>query len=213
MLSKTLDKTIEVESSRRSWWQQLYLSIKQEFERDKTTIWRNFKILLFISVPMILFCYFVVLNRTPSLPYYLFARLPIEWTDGTIGRGDVVGFGFKGNHPKYAKGVAFGKRVYGVAGDYVWVQPFIGRDGQLAQFVCINQCDTPLERVGIVKPKTSLGQDLHLGFTGYIPPGYVFVATPHSDSFDSRYAEFGNGEVLGSLIKLSEITEQLYPIF
>jgi conjugal transfer pilin signal peptidase TrbI len=190
-------------------WQGMLASLK----RDKADILRSLKILSYVALGTLVLGYFLVLNKTPSLPYYVFARLPIWMSDQSVRQGDVIGFAFKGNHPKYAKGVSFGKRVYGVAGDYVWVKPFISRDGQLEQFVCMNQCDTELERVGIVKRKTSLGQDLHIGFTGYIPNGYVFVATPHSDSFDSRYAEFGRGGNLGSLIKISEITEKLYPIF
>lgn len=71
----------------------------------------------------------------------------------------------------------FGKIVYGVAGDIV---VRAGRD------VFING-----RRVGRMKPRTRLGEELRPGPTGRIPQGCLYAGTPHPDGFDSRYAEIG----------------------
>ena len=42
-----------------------------------------------------------------------------------------------------------------------------------------------------MKPKTRFGEPLTPGATGIVPPACYFVATPHKDGFDSRYAEIG----------------------
>ena len=43
----------------------------------------------------------------------------------------------------------------------------------------------------LAKTATRRGEPLALGPTGTLPPGCYFVATPHRDSFDSRYAAIG----------------------
>lgn len=45
--------------------------------------------------------------------------------------------------------------------------------------------------VATAKTVSRRGVPLALGPTGVLPPGCYFVATPHPDSFDSRYAAIG----------------------
>lgn len=71
----------------------------------------------------------------------------------------------------------FGKIVYGIGGDEVT------RSGSI---VSINGSPTvKLKRV------TKLGETLQPGPTGIIPRGCYFMATPHRDGLDSRYAAIG----------------------
>lgn len=71
----------------------------------------------------------------------------------------------------------FGKRVYGIGGDQVTTR---GRDFLVNGRV-----------VARAKVRSRLGELLAMGPTGTIPNGCYFVATPHPDSFDSRYAAIG----------------------
>ncbi|MDP3674685.1 MAG: S26 family signal peptidase [Novosphingobium sp.] len=77
-----------------------------------------------------------------------------------------------GDHPQ-----PFGKLVYGVAGDLVT------RDGHT---VLVN--GSP---VAVLKPVSKRGEVLAAGPVGRVPPGCYFLATPHKDGFDSRYADIG----------------------
>ena len=77
-----------------------------------------------------------------------------------------------GEHPQ-----PFGKLVYGVAGDLV------SREGHT---VLVN--GSP---VAVLKPVSKRGEVLAAGPIGRVPPGCYFVATPHKDGFDSRYADIG----------------------
>jgi len=81
----------------------------------------------------------------------------------------------------------FGKIVYGVAGDQVTRSDNIVR----------------VNGVPIVKLKrfTKLGEALAPGPTGTIPRGCYFMATPHKDGLDSRYADIGficSDRIIGS---------------
>lgn len=77
-----------------------------------------------------------------------------------------------GEHPQ-----PFGKLVYGVAGDLVT------RSGQT---VLVNGAP-----VAVVKSVSKRGEVLAPGPVGRVPPGCYFLATPHKDGFDSRYADIG----------------------
>jgi conjugal transfer pilin signal peptidase TrbI len=77
-----------------------------------------------------------------------------------------------GENPK-----PFGKLVYGMAGDLVT------RDGQI---VLVN--GSPVARL---KAASKRGEPLTPGPLGPVPYGCYFVATPHKDGFDSRYADIG----------------------
>jgi conjugal transfer pilin signal peptidase TrbI len=119
----------------------------------------------------------LMINASPSLPYWAL------WVERGVvpQRGDLVLF----DPPRSellvrhfgAEPRPFGKRVYGVAGDVVTSD---GRsffiNGKFA---------------GLAKPTTRLGEPLELGPVGTIPRGCLFVATPHKDGFDSRYAAIG----------------------
>ena len=77
-----------------------------------------------------------------------------------------------GEHPQ-----PFGKLVYGVAGDLV------SRNGQT---VLVN--GSP---VAALKAVSRRGEALAAGPVGRVPLGCYFLATPHKDGFDSRYADIG----------------------
>ena len=77
-----------------------------------------------------------------------------------------------GEHPQ-----PFGKLVYGVAGDLVT------REGRM---VLVN--GSP---VAVLKAVSKRGEVLAAGPVGRVPPGCYFLATPHKDGFDSRYADIG----------------------
>lgn len=77
-----------------------------------------------------------------------------------------------GEHPQ-----PFGKLVYGVAGDLVT------REGRM---VLVN--GSP---VAVLKAVSTRGEVLGAGPVGRVPPGCYFLATPHKDGFDSRYADIG----------------------
>ena len=77
-----------------------------------------------------------------------------------------------GEHPQ-----PFGKLVYGVAGDLVT------REGRM---VLVN--GSP---VAVLKAVSTRGEVLAAGPVGRVPPGCYFLATPHKDGFDSRYADIG----------------------
>lgn len=119
----------------------------------------------------------LVINVTDSLPNWAFwidrARPPV--------RGDYVFFRVPatplitahfGDAPQL-----FGKRIYGMPGDIVT------REGR--RFFINGQ------PVVTAKPVSQKGLPLALGPTGVIPPNHYFVATPHPDGFDSRYADIG----------------------
>ncbi len=106
----------------------------------------------------------VVINRTPSLPYKAFFCVK----GLTLQKGDLVGI--RGHRPpghqtKYFKDTHFTKRLLGLPGDQVPSLP--------------------------LKQSTKNNKPLHPLKAQTVPKGYVFVATNHPDSFDSRYQEFG----------------------
>jgi len=119
----------------------------------------------------------LMINISPSLPYWAI------WLDrsATPKRGDIILFDpppsqllekHFGKEPK-----PFGKHVMGVAGDRVT---------ENKRIFYVNG-----KAVATAKTHSKRGEPLELGPTGIIPPGCVFVATPHIDGFDSRYAAIG----------------------
>jgi conjugal transfer pilin signal peptidase TrbI len=63
------------------------------------------------------------------------------------------------------------------------------------------------ENVGAFIKTTSSGHELRpLKFSGPLPKGYVFVASPHERSFDSRYEEMG-------LLNLKDLKGRAIPLF
>ena len=77
-----------------------------------------------------------------------------------------------GEHPQ-----PFGKLVYGVGGDSVT------RAGMV---VSVNG-----KAIATLKALSKRGERLTPGPIGRVPSGCFFVATPHKDGFDSRYADIG----------------------
>jgi conjugal transfer pilin signal peptidase TrbI len=128
----------------------------------------------------------LMLNASPSLPYWAI------WLErgATPKRGDILLFDPPASpllqrhfgvqpHP-------FGKRVMGISGDIVT------RHGRM---FFVNG-----KAVAMAKTTSRLGEPLAAGPTGILPPGCFFVATPHKDGFDSRYAAIGwicRDQVLG----------------
>lgn len=91
-------------------------------------------------------------------------------------RGEYVAFHWRGGGP-YAAGAIFVKQLVGLPGDRV------SRNG--AHFLVNGRF------VGTAKAVSRDGKSLTPGPTGVLPPGHYFVATPHPDSLDSRYAITG----------------------
>jgi conjugal transfer pilin signal peptidase TrbI len=119
----------------------------------------------------------LLVNASTSLPHWAF----LIDREAAPERGDFIFF----DPPKSALlerhfGAdlkPFGKIVEGVAGDRIDTR---------GRLFLVN--GRPIARA---KPQTRRGEPLALGPTGIIPPGCYFVATPHPDSFDSRYAAIG----------------------
>ena len=118
-----------------------------------------------------------LINTTASLPNWAF----LVDRERTPSRGDLIFFlppasallrAHFGARP-----IPFGKIVSGIAGDTVT------RKGR-AFFVNGRY-------VATAKPVSRRGERLDAGPVGEVPRGCYFVATPHPDSFDSRYAVIG----------------------
>lgn len=127
------------------------------------------------------------LNATNSLPGTLY----VIHKGATVKRGDLVAYRWHGG-ATYPAGTIFIKRVMGEAGDMVRTN-----DGRY----WIN--DT---YIGIAKPHSKAGVPLTAAQPGVIPDGELFVATPHPDSLDSRYALSGN-------VKHADIVGRAYEVF
>lgn len=119
----------------------------------------------------------LVINVSDSLPNWAFwidrTRPPVrgDYVFFRVARTPVIAAHF-GDAPQL-----FGKRVYGVSGDVVTRQ---GRT------FLVN--GVPVAKA---KERSRRGLPLQPGPTGTIPPNHYFVATPHPDGFDSRYADIG----------------------
>lgn len=97
------------------------------------------------------------------------------------GKGELAAFRYGGGGP-YERDALFLKRVLGIPGSVVVAKDVGGGyrdyfvDGQFA---------------GRGKPKSKAGMPLQPGPEGVIPPGHYYMAAPHPDSLDSRYALVG----------------------
>lgn len=92
-------------------------------------------------------------------------------------KGDLIAYRWHGG-ATYPAGTIFVKRVVGTPGDYVrrsgqsfWVEDYY---------------------VGAAKPYSQAGIPLTPSAQGFIAKDSYFVATPHPNSLDSRYALSGN---------------------
>jgi conjugal transfer pilin signal peptidase TrbI len=119
----------------------------------------------------------LLINATTSLPNWAFVLHRTQ----TPQRGDIIFFvppesALLARHfgPELH---SFGKIVVGAPGDRITTsdRTFL-IDGR---------------PVATAKTASRRGEPLALGPTGILPPGCYFVATPHPDSFDSRYAAIG----------------------
>lgn len=121
-------------------------------------------------------------NVTSSLPQTLFLSFPIK----NIQQASYVSF----NRPDSPRPLV--KEIRGLPGD-----PIDIKEGHV--FVAGQDCGLALRvsQSGHIYAPTSYR---------WVPPGYVYVHSPHPESFDSRYEEFG-------LVKIEELTEQLWPLF
>ena len=123
-------------------------------------------------------------NRSESLPFKVFLVLKKV----TPHKGNYAVF----THSWFQKDLI--KQVMGVEGDNVRIAPdkTIWVAGQ---------------KIGALMSTTSSGTQLTpLKFSGFIPEGYVFVASPHERSFDSRYEEMG-------LLKIEDLKGRAIPLF
>lgn len=119
----------------------------------------------------------LLINATDSLPNWAF----LVERQKRPARGDYVFFDPPPSELLRrhfgAKPQMFGKIVYGMPGDMI---------SHLGAEVAVNG-----RTVARMKPYTKAGEPLTPGAVGPVPPGCYFAATPHSDGFDSRYAEIG----------------------
>lgn len=118
--------------------------------------------------------FFVEKNVLPTRGQYVFFRVPETPLV-------VAHFG--------ANTKPFGKLVYGMPGDVVARYDELvsrGRYDEVEHWVMVNGV-----RVAPLKPLSKRGEPLTAGPTGVVPKGCYFVATPHVDGFDSRYADIG----------------------
>jgi conjugal transfer pilin signal peptidase TrbI len=128
--------------------------------------------------------YTIGINATYSLPhtFYLVER------NAVVAKGDFASFTWHGGGP-YAKGKTFVKQLAGAQGDVVTQQD--------RQFFINGQA------YGLAKRYSKAGFPLEIGPTGVIPSGKFYVATPHPDSLDSRYALTGwidREQMLGKVV-------------
>lgn len=127
------------------------------------------------------------LNLTGSLPGSVFL-IDAARREGPFERGEIVAFQFDGSRWGYPAAGVWAKRVAGLPGEEVDVT---GEDVLVAGRTAARLDAGVLERGG-VRPLDA----------ATVPAGELFVLGDSSDSFDSRYAEFGflpQEEVLGVL--------------
>ena len=121
-------------------------------------------------------------NVTESVPYTLFLGHPIE----KVERSSYVSFYRADNY------LPLVKEIKGIPGDIIET---IEKDVYVNGQYC-----------GHAKPVSNSGKEYTAIESQIIPPGYIYVFSPHPNSFDSRYAEFG-------LVKIADLTEALWAIY
>ena len=129
----------------------------------------------------------VALNMSHSLPGTLY----VIQKHGGFQRGDLAAYHWHGG-AGYPRGTIFIKRVAGLPGDTV-------RRVDSAYWV-------DERAIGLAKPTSKAGRPLQPSASGVIAANDYFMATPHPDSLDSRYAISGN-------IPLSNFIGKAYEIF
>jgi len=147
---------------------------------------QNVYILLMLTVLYVTVKFGYASNITESLPYKHF--FIVRHTKVAV--GDYIIF----DAPKYSKyaGMKLIKQVVGMVGDEVLTE---------GEHVFVNG-----EDVGVAKKHSKAGEALTITQELQIPVGKYYVATPHIDSYDSRYAEFG-------LIDEKDIIGIAYPLW
>jgi conjugal transfer pilin signal peptidase TrbI len=132
-------------------------------------------------------------NYTNSLPDHVYLTVK---GDKNVTRGDFVAFAFPTEHPHspYRKGTHFLKIVAGLPGDKVHVDAY----GNV--HIVYREEENDIRNiflldgghfVGKAKRHSKTGKPLDAFKGGVIPSGYIYVAAPHPDSLDSRYAMLG----------------------
>lgn len=129
----------------------------------------------------------VALNMSHSLPGTLYV---IHKHCG-FQRGDLAAYRWHGG-AGYPAGTIFIKQVAGMAGDTV---------RRVDRTFWVND-----RAIGVAKPTSKAGRPLLPSAGGVIAANDYFMATPHPDSLDSRYALSGN-------IPLTDIIGKAYEIF
>lgn len=118
-------------------------------------------------------------NETASLPdrFFVLALDGAGIGHAPFVRGCLVAFHVADTVRHYPPGMVFIKRLVGLPGDAItWQGDTVYVGGA---------------KVGAAQPRNRFGESLSRTPAGVIPPGHYFVATPHPDSYDSRYAEIG----------------------
>jgi len=123
------------------------------------------------------------MNLSHSLPNTLFLAKPIK---SPVKKGQIVSI----EHP--VLNASIGKIIVGEPGDQISIQ---------GQILFVNDF-----KIGEIKAISNSGKIYHPISEQEIPSGHYFVFTPHPESFDSRYQEFG-------LVKSEWIKEVLCPLF
>jgi conjugal transfer pilin signal peptidase TrbI len=128
-------------------------------------------------------------NLTHSLPGHVYAILLTQ--PAKLQLGETVAFSWAGG-ATYPAGVTFIKKVEGIPGESIRV---VGRQVYVGQRL-----------IGTAKSRSKAGVPLTPIATGPIPRDHYFLATPHPDSLDSRYAITGT-------IALTTILGRAYEVF
>ncbi len=140
--------------------------------------------LLYLNVDAIDIPYGLRVNRSNSLPYWVFMSSSKHLD--TIQRGTFVSFYLPSTNTKLAK------KVVGLPGDLVNVE---------SEDIYVNNT-----LVGPICSETPSGKTLAPNAIDVIPDGCLFVSGDHPQSFDSRYANFG-------LLRITDIQDVLWPLF
>lgn len=126
-------------------------------------------------------------NQSNSLPDLVY----LIHKDSTFKKGDLIAYRWQGG-VHYPAGSIFTKRVVGMPGDTV---------ERVGSEFWVNK-----KYIGLAKPKSTSGVVLEPAQAGVIQAGSYFVATPHPDSLDSRYAITGN-------VAQAQVVGKAYAIF
>jgi conjugal transfer pilin signal peptidase TrbI len=140
---------------------------------------RRAAVYLWLLVALVAFGrhFILTLNVSDSLPGTIF----LVEKGSPADLGELVAFRHGGGGP-FGRGALFLKRVAGMPNSIVTYRET--GNGSRDYFV-------DGRYVGRAKPKSKAGLPLEPGPTGTIPQGRYYLAAPHPDSLDSRYALVG----------------------